>query len=199
MTTPTFASATTQSKFPSRLKSATARATGPHSPTHPGSGVRIGSPKLPSPPLSITLIAPGTMLSLTAKSESPSPLKSPATDAQVGIPRSRLGRAWNEPSPLDKSTATLAPRESLTAKSEIPSPLRSPATTHCGAVPASRLRGARNVPSPLPNNTEASSEPALATTRSGTASLFRRTTSQRMTAAMSTSSIAPIPACTSCR
>ena len=90
----------------------------------------------------------------TARSGSPSPLKSP-TATEVGpLPAAKLRAAWKLPSPLLKGTETLSEMELVTARSGSPSPLKSPTATEVGRFPTPKLRAAWKLPSPLPKSTE---------------------------------------------
>src|SRR2546429_9670547 len=101
-----------------------------------------------------------TVLSLrftTARSSSPSLLKSPRTSVKgpcptgIGEPEAAL----NVPSPLPSRMLTVFPIPSLTAKSALPSLLKSAATMPVAKKPTGigELCAGVNVPSPLPSST----------------------------------------------
>src|SRR5260370_11672681 len=80
----------------------------------------------------------------TARSHTPSPLKSP-TAMQIGLsPTAKFRGAWKVPSPLPKSTETSLEDSLATAKSCSPSPLKSPTATNRGFLPASKSQPAMN-------------------------------------------------------
>ncbi len=93
----------------------------------------------------------------TAKSSTPSPLKSATTTESGKVPAPKFRAAWKLPSPFPNSTETLLERMLATAKSSTPSPLKSPTATEEGCSPAPKFRAAWKLPSPFPNNTETSS------------------------------------------
>src|SRR5712692_6322521 len=117
---------------------------------------------------------------ITARSNLPSPSKSPATMSKFSLFATVKCRAGsNVPSPLLRSTDTLLTELKLAvARSGLPSPLKSPTTTTVGENTANSDATGK-VPSPLPSSTETLS-PTLLTTISATASPFTSvTTSQR--------------------
>ena len=91
-----------------------------------------------------------------ARSEMPSPFKSPAAKKIGSSPVATVLFAVcvNVQSPFPRRMVTVLLPEFATAKSGMESPLKSPTTTKIGLTPtASVLTGAANVPSPLPSRT----------------------------------------------
>ncbi|BAZ33248.1 hypothetical protein NIES4074_57580 [Cylindrospermum sp. NIES-4074] len=91
----------------------------------------------------------------TAKSDLPSPLKSP-TVTELGLDPTPMGVAASKPvlSALRSSTETLLLPLFATAKSDLPSPLKSPTVTELGLDPTPMLLASKPVLSALRSSTE---------------------------------------------
>jgi hypothetical protein len=94
------------------------------------------------------------VLSATARSSLPSPLKSPTATAAGPSPTPNVSAVWKVPSPLPRSTETMSESKLATARSGLPSPLKSPTVTERGGVSTRVFTGGPKVPSPLPGSTE---------------------------------------------
>ncbi len=97
-------------------------------------------PKLPAPVPNRT----ETLLLFqfaTAKSNLPSPLKSPTITEWGLLPTEKLVAVPKLPVPVPNSTETLLLFQFATAKSNLPSPLKSPTVTELGLVPTVKLVG----------------------------------------------------------
>src|SRR3989442_717044 len=170
--------ATARSGTPSPLKSPTATERACEPVAKPRAAWKVPSP-LPSS-TEIEEVSKSTPPA-TARSGTPSPLKSPTAAEKGRVLRvAKFRAAWKVPSPLPSSTETLfAPLGKFaplgtTARSGIPSPLRSPTATEIATM--SMFGAARKDPSPLPSSTETVPEPPLTTARSRTPSPLKSPT-----------------------
>ena len=125
----------------------------------------------------------------TARSNFPSPLRSPIAAGCGKVPTVKLDGPLKVPSPLPRRIETLLAMVFTTTKSGMPSPLRSAIFTETGPesgvdpVPTTTLGADVKVPSPLPKKTEiVSAKPsgailsAFATARSSFPSPFKSPT-----------------------
>src|SRR5207253_6532068 len=88
----------------------------------------------------------------TARSGTPSRLKSPTATDSGFVPTAKVSAAWKVPLPLPSSTETLLEVKLATARSCTPSLLRLPTATARGRAPTTSLHAAWNVTSPLPQH-----------------------------------------------
>src|SRR5262249_54032511 len=93
--------------------------------------------------------SPTVMRNNSARSCTPSPLKSPTASYALDCTAKESGELANVPSPLP--SATVIDVLLLIAKSDLPSLLKSPITTDCGAVSVAAFGADVN---PLPGRAE---------------------------------------------
>src|SRR5882757_2065757 len=119
---------TTMSGMPSPLKSPAATNVGLVLVPVDGLAAAVNVPS-PLPKRTVTVLL---KVFATARSDLPSPLKSPtATDSGL-LPVDGLAAAVNVPSPLPNRTVTVLLKVFATAKSGLPSPLKSPTAIDSG-------------------------------------------------------------------
>src|SRR2546428_2346439 len=144
---------TAKSRWPSRLKSATATSRG----ACPASSSRRALKVPPPCPRNRETVAP--LLFGTTKSSLPSPFRSAIFTFWGVETAARVAPSSNDPSPRPRRIATLASTYIAIARSSCPSPLRSPTAIEEGPLPASvKFRAASSVPSPWPRKIEAVAE-----------------------------------------
>ena len=102
----------------------------------------------------------------TARSDLPSPLKSPAASPSGLWPTAMVCAAGKLPSPRPNNTETVVDAVLAAARSGAPSPLKSPAATAHEMLPMAKVRGAWRLPSPLPSSTETVLDPSAVPSRS---------------------------------
>ncbi len=90
----------------------------------------------------------------TAKSDLPSPLKSPTVTEKGRLPTEKSVAVPKLPVPVPNSTETVLLKSFATAKSDLPSPLKSPTVTERGLIPTEKLVAGPKLPVPVPNSTE---------------------------------------------
>src|SRR5438128_1109886 len=113
---------------------------------------RIGGTPVPALPSS-TEIAMVCRLA-TARSCTPSPLRSPTVTYTGSLSTGKVCTAWKVPSPLPSSTEKVFSFTLATARSGLPSPLKSPTATPAGPLPTVNCDAGWKVPSPLPSSSE---------------------------------------------